>query len=183
MENANLLMDAHSQMESERILLRPVSIEDAEDMYEHTSDEETTRYIYDRHVDLNQTKKLIENYFLKEPIGKYAIVLKETNKMMGTIEFRVHEWNKSGELGYILSRFYWGNGYMNEAANLILELAFHVLGLERVFSESDVKNEASSRMMKRLGMQYEGTLRRNHMVRGVLTDSVHYSILKEEYVK
>lgn len=38
-------------------------------------------------------------------------------------------------------------------------------------------------MMKRLGMQYEGTLRRSHMVRGILTDSVHYSILKEEYVK
>lgn len=53
--------------------------------------------------------------------------------MMGTVEFRVHEWNKSGELGYILSRYYWGNGYMNEAAILILGLAFNVLGLERVF--------------------------------------------------
>lgn len=183
MDNIHHLMVAHRQMESERILLRPVSLDDAEEMYEHTSDEETTRYIYEQHIDLNQTKKLIENYFLKEPIGKYAIVLKETSKMIGTIEFRVHEWNKSGELGYILSRHYWGNGYMNESANLILGLAFNLLGLERVFSESDVKNEASSRMMSRLGMKYEGTLRRSHMVKGVLTDSVHYSILREEYEK
>lgn len=63
-------MVSHLQMESERILLRPVSLDDTNDMYEHTSDEETTRFIYEQHKDLNQTKKLIANYYLKEPIGK-----------------------------------------------------------------------------------------------------------------
>lgn len=182
MENINVLMAAHREMESERILLRPVSWDDAEDMYEHTSDEETTRFIFEQHQDLNQTKRLIANYFLKEPVGKYAIVLKESRKMIGTIEFRVHEWNKSGELGYTLSRHFWGHGYMTEAGKLILGLAFNVLGLERVYAESDVRNEASVKLMNRLGMTHEGTLRRNHMLNGVLNDSVHYSILKEEYV-
>jgi len=117
MGNINLLMVKHSQMESERILLRPVLLDDAEDMYEYTSDEETTRFIYDQHTDI------------------------------------------------------------------ILELAFNTLALERVFAEHDIRNSASGKVLSRLGMTYEGTRRRNHIVKGVLTDSAHYSILKEEYAK
>lgn len=177
-----VLMVTHSQMESERIRLRPVSLNDADDMYEYTSDEETTRFIYEQHKDLDHTKKVIANYFVKESIGKYAIVLKDSNKMIGAIEFRVHEANKSGELGYTLNRHYWGKGYMTEAGKLILGLAFNVLGLERVFAAHDVRNGASGKVLNRLGMQKEGILRRSHMVKGVLTDSVHYSILKDEYI-
>jgi ribosomal-protein-alanine N-acetyltransferase len=151
-------------------------------MFEYTSDEETTRFIYAQHKDLDKTKQVISNYFMKEWLGKYAIVLKESNKMIGTLEFRVHEANRSGELGFTLNRHYWGKGYMTEAAKLVLELAFDVLGLERVFAMHDVKNPASGKVMSRLGMTYEGILRRNHLVEGVFADSAHYSILKEEYV-
>lgn len=182
MNNLNLLVVKHNQMESERILLRPISLNDAEDMYEYTSDEETTRFIYEQHKDLDQTKNLIANYFVKEPIGKYAIVLKESNKMIGAIEFRVHEWNKSGELGFTLNRHFWGKGYMTEAGKLILGLAFNVLGLERVFSEHEVKNSASGKVLIRLGLKCEGILRKNQMIKGVLVDSAYYSILKEEYL-
>ncbi|MBW7455686.1 GNAT family N-acetyltransferase [Paenibacillus sepulcri] len=181
MENATLLLVTHSRMESERILLRPVSLKDAEDMFEYTSDEETTRFIYAQHQDLNKTKQVIANYFVKEALGKYAIVLKDSDKMIGTIEFRVHEANQSGELGFTLSRQHWGKGYMTEAGQLILALAFDVLGLERVFAMHDVNNPASGKVMIRLGMTYEGTLRRNHVANGVFADSANYSILKEEY--
>ncbi|KOO46040.1 GNAT family N-acetyltransferase [Priestia koreensis] len=182
MSNKNLLMVKHSQMESERITLRPVLLSDADDMYEYTSDEQTTRYIYDPHTDLNQTKKMIANYYMKQPIGMYAIVLKESNKMIGTIEFRIHEGNNSGELGFTLNSHFWGKGYMTEAGKVILELAFHTLGLDRVYAGHDARNVASGKVLSRLGMTYEGTLRRDQMVKGVLTDSRHYSILKEEYL-
>ncbi|MER2038162.1 MAG: GNAT family N-acetyltransferase [Solibacillus sp.] len=181
MENLNLLLEKHRKLESERLFLRPISLEDTEDMYEYTADEETTKFLFDTHKDLTQTKKMIENYYLKEPIGKYAMVLKKSNKMIGAIEFRVHEWNKSGELGFTLNRNFWGKGYMTEAGKLILNLAFHTLELERVFSESDTRNKASSKLMSRLGMTHEGTLRKNHMIRGTLVDSVYYSILKKEH--
>ncbi|MFJ7746457.1 GNAT family N-acetyltransferase [Peribacillus sp. NPDC097295] len=181
MANTNLLMVQHSHMESERIILRPVSLDDAEDMYEYTSDEETTRFLYDQHKDLNQTRNFIANYFLEEPIGKYAIVLKENNKMIGAIEFRVHESSKCGELGYTLNRNFWGKGYMTEAGKSIMELAFHVLDLERVFAECDVINGASGKVLDRLGMKCEGIHRKSHMTKGTLLDSAYYSILKEEY--
>jgi len=182
MKNTNLLLITHSRVEGERILLRPFSMDDAEDLYEFTSDEETTRFIYAPHKDLDHTKRVLANYYLEEPIGKYAIVLKETNKMIGLVEFRVHEETQGGDLGYTLSRHYWGNGYMTEAGKLILDLAFNVIGVERVYAATDIRNTASAKLMSRLGMTHEGTLRKNHMVKGELTDSVHYSILKEEYV-
>lgn len=73
MKNLNLLLVKHSKLESERIILRPVSFNDAEDMYEYNSDEETTRFIYDPHTEIEQTKRVIANYYIKEPIGKYSI--------------------------------------------------------------------------------------------------------------
>lgn len=182
MKNKNLLLITHSRMESDRIILRPFSIDDAEDLYEFTSDEETTRFIYEPYKDVDQAKRVLANYYLEEPIGKYALVLKESNKMIGVVEFRVHEETQGGELGYTLSRHYWGNGYMTEAGKLILDLAFNVIGVERVFAATDIRNTASAKLMSRLGMTHEGTLRRNHMIKGELTDSVHYSILKEEYL-
>ena len=181
MENLNLLLEKNSHLESEHLFLRPISIEDTEDMHEYTADEETTKFLYHAHKDLDQTKKMIENYFMKEPAGKYAIVLKESNKMIGAIEFRIHEWNKSGELGFTLNRCFWGKGYITEASKVVLDLAFNTLGLERVFAESHVQNAASAKVMQRLGMTHEGTMRKNHMIKGTLVDSVYYSILKEEF--
>jgi len=182
LNNYNFLLVSQGQLESERILLRPVSIQDAEDMYEYTSDEETTRYLYEPHKDLNQTKNMIANYFLKEPIGKYAIVLKDSNKMIGAIEFRIHEWNKSGELGFTLNRHFWGKGYATEAGKLIIELAFNILELERVFSEHQVENSASGKVLTKLGMTCEGILRKNYMIKGSLVNSAYYSILKDDYL-
>lgn len=179
--NYNLLMLKHNVLESERLVLRPLTLDDAEDIFEFTSDEETTRFIYEPHKDINKTLNVLANYYIKEAIGKYGVILKESNKLIGVLEFRVHEHNKSGELGYTLSRHYWGKGYMTEAGKLILDLAFKVLQLERVFAGHELKNSASGKVLLRLGMSHEGILRKDRMSKGELVDSVHYSILKDEY--
>lgn len=181
MSNYQFLMAKHACMESERLFLRPVTMHDAVDMFDYTSDEETTRFLYEPHTELQQTEKMIGNYFMKEPIGKYALVLKETGKMIGAIEFRVDDWNKSGDLGFTLNRRFWGNGYMTEAGNTLLHLAFTILELERVHAAHDVNNPMSGNVLRRLGMTQEGILRKSEMIRGTLADSAYYSILKEEY--
>ena len=182
MENKQEISLRRNEFQGERILLRPFKVEDLEDLFEFTSDEEATRFIYPAHRDIEQTEKLLTNYYLKEPIGKYAMELKESNKMIGTVEFRVHAHNQNGELGYTLLRDYWGKGYMTEATTLILNHAFHDLKLARVFAEYDIRNDASGKLLTRIGMQRDGVLRKNQMVNGVLTDSVHCSILREEFV-
>lgn len=181
MENITYLMVQHQQLMGQRILLRPVSLQDANDMFEYAADKETTRFLFESHKNLEATKKTIAEFFVKDPMGKYAIVLKENNKMIGTIDLRVDANHKKAELGYILNKQFWGNGYVTEAANLLIELGFQTLGLERIYAMYDIKNQASGRVMERLGMTSEGILRKNRLVKGQFSDDECYAILREEY--
>lgn len=171
----------HSQIEGDRIYLRPVQLSDAEDMYEYASDQETTRFVFDTHQSLEGTKENIARYFMASPLGKYAIVLKENHKMIGTIELRVEETHKKAELGYTLSKDHWNKGYTTEAGKLVLRLGFEMLELERIFAFYDERNAASGKVIEKLGMTYEGTFRHNRMSKGeIITDKI-YAILKEDY--
>lgn len=171
----------HSQIEGDRIYLRPIQLSDAEDMHEYASDEETTRFVFDPHESLEDTKENIAKYFLASPLGKYAIVLKESHKMIGTIDLRVEEDHKKAEIGYTLSKAFWNKGYMTEAGKLVVHLGFEVLGLERIFAFHDVRNAASGRVLEKLGMTYEGTIRNNRMSKGETITDKTYSIIKEDY--
>ncbi|MGP6140122.1 MULTISPECIES: GNAT family N-acetyltransferase [unclassified Jeotgalibaca] len=177
----NLELIKNKKIESERLILRPVTLEDAPDMFDYASDEETTRYVFERHQTIKDTEETIGIFFLANPIGKYAIELRSEGKMIGTIDIRVDEANKKGEIGYALSRHYWGNGYMTEACGAILELAFEKLQLEKVYAMYDKDNPASGRLMRRLGMKKEGVARHNRIHKGKSVTDIFYGILKSEY--
>ncbi|MBM6616015.1 GNAT family N-acetyltransferase [Desemzia sp. RIT804] len=171
----------HNQIEGSRIQLRPIQLSDAEDMYEYASDEETTKYVFETHKSLEDTKENIAKYFIMSPLGKYAIVLKEKHKLIGTIDLRVDAEDKKAEIGYTLNKAYWGKGYTTEAGKLMLQLGFKELQLQRIFAFHDERNPASGRVMEKLGMTYEGTFRSNRFVKGETVTDKCYSILKEEY--
>ncbi|PTQ80359.1 ribosomal-protein-alanine N-acetyltransferase [Trichococcus patagoniensis] len=172
----------HSILEGERILLRPVGLVDAADMFEYASDEETTRFVFETHRDRAMTEEAIANYFMAAPAGKYALVVKHTKKMIGTIDIRPNMNDRIAEIGYTLNKDYRGNGYMTEAGKLVTALAFEVLGMEKVFAMHDILNPASGEVMKRLGMQPEGVLRRHKVFKGRSCDMAYYGILNEEYL-
>ena len=179
--NKEYIFALHNQIDGDRIQLRPIQLSDAEDMYEYASDEETTKYVFETHKSLEDTKENIAKYFLASPLGKFAIMLKENEKMIGTIDLRVDEKDKKAEMGYTLNKAYWGKGYTAEAGKLMLQLGFKELGLQRIFAFHDERNPASGRVMEKLGMTYEGTFRHNRFVKGeTVTDRI-YSILKEEF--
>jgi len=173
----------HSVLEGERILLRPVGLTDAADMFAYASDEETTRFVFETHRDRAMTEEAIANYFMAAPAGKYAIELKAARKMIGTIDIRPNQIDRIAEIGYTLNKDYRGEGYMTEAGKLITALAFEVLGMEKVFAMHDVLNPASGEVMKRLGMKPEGVLRRHKVFKGRSCDMAYYGILKEEYFR
>jgi ribosomal-protein-alanine N-acetyltransferase len=171
----------HSILEGERILLRPVGLADAPDMFEYASDEETTRFVFETHRNRAMTEEAIASYFMAAPAGKYALVVKDTKKMIGTIDIRPNLTDRIAEIGYTLNKDYRGNGYMTEAGKLITALAFEVLELVKVFAMHDILNPASGEVMKRIGMQQEGILRRHKVFKGRNCDMAYYGILKEEY--
>ncbi|MBC2021746.1 GNAT family N-acetyltransferase [Listeria booriae] len=182
MESYSYVLTEHQTIQTERLILRPITLADARDIFEYASDEDNTKFVFDTHPDIDHTRKQIAEYFVATPLGKYGITLTETGKLIGTIDLRIDTTAKSGCLGYALNKAFWGNGYMTEAGFALLDLSFNKLELERVFSVHDVCNPASGKVMQRLGMTYEGTLRKSRLAKKVLVDDAYYSILKEEYI-
>lgn len=182
MNNYKVLLAKHSRLETERLILRPVTLKDTEDMYEYASDEETTYYVFDRHQSPSDTETAIVTHFLEQPLGKYGIELKQSGKMIGTIELRRKTEDSRGIIGYTLNKKYQGNGYMTETGRAILKLGFDVLGLDCIAAMYDERNTASGKVLERLGMKKEGVLRHVHKwKKGEYFNDVYYSILKSEY--
>jgi len=93
-------------------------------------------------------------------------------------------WNpehRSASLGYVLGDAMWGHGYATEAAHALLRWAFDTLDLNRVQAEADTRNEASARVLEKLGFVREGTLREDCVVNGVVSDSWVYGLLRREW--
>jgi len=88
---------------------------------------------------------------------------------------------RRAELGYILGREHWGQGYMAEAVTAVIEHAFGPLGLRRLEADTDPRNAASIRMLTRLGFVREGTLRERWEVAGEISDTAFYGLLAADW--
>ena len=174
--------------ETERIVLRRIQRSDAKDIYEFSSDPEVSKWLlWSPHPSLEYSKRFTDaviSGYKDQTYFEYAIVLKESSKVIGTCGFaKIDEENLSAELGYVVSRGYWGKGIAPEAASVMIRIAFENLGLSRVYARYMIENESSKRVMEKLGMRYEGTHFDEIMVKGSLRNVGYYAMLKEEYMK
>ena len=169
-----------------RLILRPVRMADAEDMFEYSRDPEVARHVlWDAHRSIHQTRDyiryLIRQYRNAAP-GTFAIVLRETGRVIGTIGFMwVQTDNRSAEVGYSLSRAYWNRGIMSEALREVVNFGFLELKLNRIEAQHECSNPASGRVMVHAGMRHEGTLRQRIYNKGRFVDVELYAILRSDW--
>lgn len=183
MSKYQIALAEHQRIETERLWLRPVTLADVDDMFEYASDEECVKYVFPKHLTKEETKESIAVYFLATPLGKYAVELKSSGKMIGTIDLRIIEEKNSGEIGYTLNRHYWNQGYMTEAASAIVALGFEQLQLMKIFAIHDIDNPASGRLMEKIGMEYEGTMKNARIAKGKIVTDVYRGITVEAWQK
>jgi len=176
------------RMETERLILRPTSISDAGQMYKNwASDPEVTKYlVWEPHADVEVTKGVLAQWDTKNEKMDYyhwGIVLKETGEIIGTGgSLGIDERNQSTELGYCMSRAYWGKGYMSEAVAAMIKYLFDTVGLNRIAARHDPENAGSGRVMQKCGMSYEGLQRQAHFCsRRGFYDLACYAIVKSDY--
>lgn len=94
---------AFSFIETEHSFLRPILFGDAESLYKIASNPDNTEFIFPTESSLQESEYVIANYFMKNPLGIWAICDKETNEMIGSIKFeKMDEIKKEAELGYFL---------------------------------------------------------------------------------
>ena len=175
------------RFESERLKFRAIKRGDLEDIFEYSNNPQTSQYLlWSPHQNIFVTQEFIDIVLSKYKSGEYhdwAIVLKKSNKMIGTCGFtRIDEDNKTIEIGYVINPTYWGNGYATEAVNAILEFAFTELDINRVEARFMAGNDASLTVMKKVGMTFEGYLRDAAFSKGQYKTIGVSSILKREYL-
>ena len=172
-------------LETERLILRKWTVEDLDDFYEYAKTPNVGPSAgWKPHENKEESLKILEMFIAKEnPL--FAIVWKENNKAIGSIElFSDPKRTSIGsyELGYVLAEPYWWKGIMVEAGMAVLQYAFEELNQELVGIGHYPFNQKSKRVIEKLGFQYEGTLRRAHQLfDGSIQDLLCYSITKEEF--
>lgn len=141
-------------IDTERLILRPFAYSDATDVFNGwTSDDEVTKYLtWNTHESIDVTKKIIDlwvSQYEKPERINFAIVLKEENKLIGGIDV-VGYIDGMPVIGYVLSRKYWGYGYMTEACQKVVELLFS-LGHKIVRIDAVVDNLGSNKVIEKCG--------------------------------
>jgi RimJ/RimL family protein N-acetyltransferase len=173
-------------IKTSRLVLRWISEDDVDSLYEIFSDPRVMRYwsttpLLDREAAAALQREIASGN-LNESLWKWGVALADNSKLIGTCTlFNLNLDNGRAEIGYALGRAYWGNGYMNEALKALIKHAFEVVKLRRLEADVDPRNTASIHTLERLGFQREGHLRERWHVGGEIQDAFFYGLLKREW--
>jgi len=153
-------------IETERLLLRELVPEDAEDMFELDSDPEVHRYIGKNPVKTiersRQVIEIIREQYVTNGIGRWAVIEKETGLFTGwsglklTTEITNRHINYY-DLGYRFIKKHWGKGYATETAVACMGYGFGHMGLTEIYGMADVGNIASQNVLQKAGLKYVET--------------------------
>ena len=175
-------------LETERLILRKIKIEDAYIAYQNwcNSDIVDKYVLWKKHdnveVTLDKYSKWIEEYEDLKTF-RWIVELKDNHDLIGTIDVSKRFINYgSCEIGYCYSDKYWNKGYGTEALLAVIKFLFEECDADLINAEFMENNPASGRVMEKVGMKYEGTLRSRVIDKNnIRNDLLNYSITKEEY--
>ena len=173
-------------IETSRLILRPFVTEDASAMYHNwASDPEVTKYLtWPPHANVELTEMLLKMWvaeYAKPDYYQWAIELRELGEVIGGISVvKQNEQTRMAQVGYCIGRNWWHQGIVTEALQAVIHYLFDEAGFERIEAIHDTANPHSGAVMKKCGMQYEGTMRRADVNNQGICDIACYAILKSD---
>lgn len=180
-------VDEFPVLETDRLILRQVTNDDAKSLLTYFSDTDVMRYyglepfksIDDALDEISWYKSIFE----KGTGIRWGISLKGSDKIIGSCGFfnRAVEHSRT-EIGYELSKEYWGKGIAGEALESVVKYGFQNLQLERIEALVEPANLASLKLLDKMGFEKEGLLRHYEFTCGKFDDLYIYSILKSDFV-
>ncbi|MDN4526643.1 GNAT family N-acetyltransferase [Fictibacillus fluitans] len=172
-------------IETDRLILRKVTRADTKDMFLYLSDTDVMRYMgLEPYQTPKETETEIRWYdeIFREGTGmRWGITLKGVNKVIGSCGFlNKHPRHRRSEVGFELSKKFWGKGIAGEALDAVVNYGFQELNLERIEALIEPENTASQKLIERKGFQREGLLRHYEFTCGKFDDLYMYSLLRGE---
>lgn len=169
-------------IETERLVLRPLALDDFNAVHSWASNPANTRLMLWGPNSEEETK----NFLSKTKPGRdFAVVLRESGNVIGSCGIYPDVDNNNGEVGWILHRDYWRHGYGSEVGGALIKYGFETLSLRRIIAEGSAENDGSRRVMERNGMRQEALYRKAFRIRSEdrWVDAIGYAILAEDYFK
>jgi len=141
-------------LETERLILRARTLDDAEACFSFSSDERVTKFMsYSTITDISQTINHIKSTLTDKENYTWVFVLKSENKVIGMGSIGPNkEMTGYWGMGYNLHYDYWNKGYCTEAMKAVIEFAYKELGVKKICSYHAVDNLASGRVMEKCGL-------------------------------
>lgn len=178
------------QLETERLILRPIVLEDAFYIYEYAKVEEVSLYtLWEPHKSVADSEAFIKDYvfkmYAKETPEPFGIAFKdEPEHLIGTVgAFWVSQPSQEMEIAYALKQDLWNKGIITEACNGVMKYCFENMNVNRIQCRCKVENVGSKRVVEKLNMKYEGILRQKLFHRERFWDMYYYSILRNEFME
>lgn len=176
-------------IETSRLVLRPFVVEDAQAMFDNwASDPEVTKYLmWPTHTNVDISRMVLEDWeknYKNKDYYQWAMELKEIGQPIGSVSVVRQDDRVAGaEIGYCMGKAWWHRGIMSEAVAAVIGFLFTEVGFNRIEARHDPRNPHSGGVMKKCGMQYEGTSRASDRNNQGICDAAHYAIVRSQWKK
>jgi len=180
------MCDGLVELHTERTLLRALTLSDAPEVRRLVGAREVaaTTLTIPHPYTTSMAEAWIGSHAERRERGEalhWAITRRDDGVLLGVVGLELENGHQRGELGYWIGVPYWGQGYCTEAVRAVVAYAFGVLRLEKLVACHFAGNEASGRVMRKLGMTQEGVLRQHVLKWGQRIDLVFYGLLRAEW--
>ena len=165
---------------TERLILRKFVETDVFDFYNNwANDKEVTKYLsWPHHENLEVTKIVLNNFIKSYDNMEYNWAIELDNSVIGNISTVKNDYNnKTCEIGYVIGKKYWNNGYMTEALKAVIKYLFAECYL-KISARHDVNNPSSGKVMEKAGMKYKETIYKCVKNNQGIVDCKYYEITK-----
>ena len=178
-------MPEQPRFSTARLLLRPLTVGDAPRVQELVSEGDVARFTANipHPYPAGGAEAWIGHHLASGSEGSEQVwaITTAQDGLVGSMGLRVDAPQSRAELGYWIGKPYWGKGYATDAGAALIEYGFLSLNLNRIFAHHMRRNPASGRVLQKLGMRYEGSLRQHFQRDGQYEDMECYGILRAEY--
>lgn len=173
-------------LETPRLQLRTVRADDVLAVFAIYANAEVARYLGEpMWTDPSRAEAWVQRVMRQRLEGQALQLLlqrREDAAVLGTcVLFHFHVASRRAEIGYVLAREHWGQGYAHEALTALIGHGFNAIDLRRIEADIDPRNVASARVLQRLGFVREGRLRERWEVAGEISDTEYWGLLRREW--
>jgi RimJ/RimL family protein N-acetyltransferase len=176
------------KLETERLIIRPIELDDKSEIFEYRSDKETNKYqgwipktIDDVETFWGGISKQIDE---PETWFQFVLIEKESQKVIG--DLGIHFWgkeNKQAEIGCTLNKVFQNKGYATESVKKVIDYLFHELNKHRIITSIDPHNEKSIRLVERIGFRKEAHFTESLFINEKWVDDLIYALIEKDWEK